>query len=181
MSTEASTTTPGVAAGTWTIDPTHSQIRFTVHQLMMPKARGHFEKFEGTLTTGDKLTDTTAEARIDLASVNTRNPRRDRHLRSRDFFDVENDGLATFRSTSFDGSNAKGELTIKGVTNAVDLDVTFLGIERDVHGDARISFKASTEINRKEFGVDFDIPLVGKLFVGHKAKVDVSVQAILKA
>ena len=168
-----------IIAGTWTIDPSHSEVGFTVRHLMT-KVRGQFEKFEGTVTTGTELADTKAEATIDLNSVNTRDAQRDGHLRSADFFDVENNGPMTFVSTSFDGSSAKGELTIKGVTNVVELDVEFLGIEKDAYGNTRIGFEASTTINRKDFGVDFDIPLDGgKLLVGHKVDIQLSVQAVL--
>jgi polyisoprenoid-binding protein YceI len=86
----------------------------------------------------------------------------------------------TFRSTSFDGSTAKGELTIKGVTKEVELDVEFLGQDTDPYGNTKIGFEATTEINRKDFGVDFDIPLDGgKLLVGHKVTIELSVQAVL--
>lgn len=178
VSTTTSTDTE-LVAGTWTIDPSHSEVGFTVRHLMT-KVRGQFEKFEGVLTTGATLADTTAEATIDLNSVNTRDAQRDGHLRSGDFFDVENSGPMTFRSTSFDGATAKGELTIKGVTNVVELDVEFLGIDKDAYGNTRIGFEASTEINRKDFGVDFDIPLDGgKLLVGHKVNIQLSVQGVL--
>lgn len=182
MTTHAVPTTASdidLVAGTWTIDPSHSEVGFTVRHLMT-KVRGQFEKFEGVLTTGATLADTTAEATIDLNSVNTRDAQRDGHLRSGDFFDVENSGPMTFRSTSFDGATAKGELTIKGVTNVVELDVEFLGIDKDAYGNTRIGFEASTEINRKDFGVDFDIPLDGgKLLVGHKVNIQLSVQGVL--
>src|SRR5690242_17161605 len=117
MSTPTQTATE-LVAGTWTIDPSHSEVGFTVRHLMT-KVRGQFESFTGTLTTGTDLADTKAEATIDLNSINTREPQRDGHLRSKDFFDVENSGPMTFRSTSFDGATATGELTIKGVTRTV--------------------------------------------------------------
>ena len=175
------TTAPSteVVAGTWTIDPSHSEVGFTVRHLMT-KVRGQFETFEGTVTTGDTLADTKAEATIDLNSVNTRDAQRDGHLRSADFFDVENSGPMKFVSSSFDGSTAKGELTIKGVTNVVELDLEFLGIDKDAYGNTRIGFEATTTINRKDFGVDFDIPLDGgKLLVGHKVDIQLSIQGVL--
>src|SRR5438874_1467258 len=118
--------TTGLVAGTWTIDPSHSEVGFTVRHLMT-KVRGLFESFEGTVTTGATLADTQAQATVDLNSVDTRDAQRDGHLRSADFFDVENSGPMTFVSSSFDGSTATGELTIKGVTRTVELDVEFLG------------------------------------------------------
>ena len=175
------TTIPGLVAGTYAIDAAHTEIGFTVRHLMT-KVRGLFESFEGTVTTGETLADTKAEATIDLNSVNTRDAQRDGHLRSSDFFDVENSGPMTFRSTSFDGTTATGELTIKGVTNTVELDVEFLGIDKDAYGNTRIGFEATTTINRKDFGVDFDIPLDGgKLLVGHKVDIQLSIQAVLNA
>jgi polyisoprenoid-binding protein YceI len=174
MTTIAST---GIVAGTWTIDPAHSEVGFTVRHLMT-KVRGQFESFTGTLTTGDDLAATSAQATIDLNSINTREPQRDGHLRSADFFDVENSGPMTFRSTSFDGSNATGELTIKGVTRTVELDVEFLGTETDPYGNTKIGFEATAEISRKDFGVDFNIPLDGgKLLIGDKVAITLSIQA----
>jgi polyisoprenoid-binding protein YceI len=166
-----------IVAGTWTIDPSHSEVGFTIRHLMT-KVRGQFESFEGKLTTGTELAGTTAEATIDLNSINTRDAQRDGHLRSADFFDVENNGPMTFRSTSFDGSTATGELTIKGVTRTVELEVEFLGQDTDPYGNTKIGFEATTEINRKDFGVDFNIPLDGgKLLIGDKVSITLSIQA----
>jgi len=174
------TTETTLTTGTWAIDPAHSEVGFTVRHLMT-KVRGQFEKFEGTVTTGADLSETKAEAVIDLNSVNTRDEQRDGHLRSADFFDVEKSGPMTFKSTSFDGSTATGDLTIKGVTRAVELDVEFLGIDTDPWGGRRIGFEANTEINRKDFGVDFNIPLDGgKLLVGDKVSITLSIQAVLQ-
>lgn len=167
-------------AGTWTIDPSHSEVGFTVRHLMT-KVRGQFEKFEGTVTTGATVAETKAEASIDLNSVSTRDDKRDEHLRSADFFDVEKTGPMTFTSTAFDGATATGELTIKGVTRPVELDVEFLGTDTDPWGGKRIGFEATTEINRKDFGVDFNVPLDGgKFLVGDKVSITLSIQAVLQ-
>lgn len=172
---------PGIVAGTWSIDPSHSEVGFTVRHLMT-KVRGQFETFEGEIVTTDNPAEFTATASIDLSSITTRDPQRDAHLRSADFFDVENHGPMTFRTTSFDGAVAKGELTIKGVTNPVTLDVEYLGVDNDPWGNTRIGFDASTEISRKEWGVDFQVPLEGgKLLVGDKVSVQLSVQGILQS
>ena len=174
-------TDTAIIAGTWTIDPSHSEVGFTVRHLMS-KVRGQFETFEGTLTTGATLADTAATASIDLNSVNTRDAQRDGHLRSADFFDVANHGAMTFRSTSFNGSTATGELTIKGVTRRVELDVEFLGTDVDPYGNQKIGFEATAEISRKDFGVDFNVPLDGgKLLVGDKVSIVLSIQAALNA
>ncbi len=171
--------TTGLVAGTWTIDPSHSEVGFTVRHLMT-KVRGQFDKFEGKVTTGEQLTDTRAEAVIDLNSVDTRDAQRDGHLRSGDFFDVEKFGQMTFSTRSFDGETATGDLTIKGVTRPVELDVEFLGIDKDAYGNTRIGFEAGTQINRKDWGVDFNIPLDGsKVLIGEKVTITLSVQAVL--
>src|SRR4029077_17687580 len=152
-------------AGTWTIDPSHSEVGFTVRHLVS-KVRGQFEKFEGTLTTGETLEETRANASVDLNSVNTRDAGRDGHLRSADFFDVENHGPMTFVTTSFDGQTATGELTLKGVTRTIELDVEFLGTGGDPWGGTRAGFEATTEINRKDFGVNFNGFLGGGKVLG---------------
>lgn len=169
-----------VVAGIWTIDPSHSEVGFTVRHLMS-KVRGQFTKFEGKITTGETLAATQAEATIDLNSIDTRDEQRDGHLRSADFFDTENSGPLTFSSLSFDGATAKGTLTIKGVSNEVELDVEFLGIESDPWGNQRIGFEANTEISRKDFGIDFNIPLDGgKLLIGDAVKIHLAVEAVLE-
>ena len=168
-----------VPAGTWTIDPSHSEVGFTVRHLMS-KVRGQFEQFEGTLTTTDEVDGFRAEATIDLNSVNTRDANRDGHLRSADFFDVEKSGPMTFTTTSFDGSTAKGDLTIKGLTRPVELDVEFLGVQQDAYGNTVLGYEATTEISRKAWGVDFNVPLDGgKVLVGDKVSVSLSIQARL--
>ena len=166
-----------VPTGTWTIDPSHSEVGFTVRHLMT-KVRGQFESFEGAITTTDDVTGFRAEATIDLNSVNTRDANRDGHLRSADFFDVEKSGPMTFTTTSFDGSTARGELTIKGQTHPVELDVDFLGVEVDAYGNTVLGYEASTVISRKQWGVDFNVPLDGgKVLVGDKVSVSLSIQA----
>jgi polyisoprenoid-binding protein YceI len=168
-----------ITPGSWTIDPSHSEVGFTVRHLMS-KVRGQFTKFEGSVTTGDSLEATRATATIDLNSIDTRDEQRDNHLRSKDFFDVENSGQMTFTTTSFDGTTAAGELTIKGITRPVELDVEFLGAGVDPWGNPRLGFEATTVINRKDWGVDFNIPLDGgKVLIGDKVNITLAVQAIL--
>lgn len=179
--TEVATAPTELVAGTWSIDPSHSEVGFTVRHLMS-KVRGQFEKFEGTITTGATLAETTAEASIELNSINTRDEKRDEHLRSSDFFDAEKTGPMTFKSKSFSGTTATGDLTIKGVTREVELDVEFLGVDKDPWGGTRVGFEATTEINRNDFGVDFNIPLDGgKLLIGDKISITLAVEAVLNA
>jgi polyisoprenoid-binding protein YceI len=170
-----------IPTGTWTIDPSHSEVGFTARHLMS-KVRGLFESFEGTLVTGDAPT---ATASIDLNSINTRDESRDAHLRSGDFFDVESTGPMTFTSTKVEqggrGLLVTGDLTIKGVTNPVTLDVEYLGSETDPWGGTRVGFEGTTEISRKQWGVDFNVPMDGgRLLVGDKVAITVAVQAVLK-
>jgi polyisoprenoid-binding protein YceI len=168
-----------IVPGTWAIDPSHSEVGFTVRHLMS-KVRGQFTEFNGSLTTGSSLEDTRATATIDLNSIDTRDEQRDGHLRSADFFDVANHGGMTFATTSFDGTTATGELTVKGVTRPVTLDVEFLGAGTDPGGGARLGFEATAEISRKEFGVDFNLPLDGgKVLIGDKVSIHLAVEAVL--
>ena len=172
--------TTEIPAGTWTIDANHSEVGFTVRHLMS-KVRGQFEKFEGTITTGPAIGDTRASAEIDMGSVNTRQEQRDAHLRSPDIFDAEKHRQMKFRTLSFDGQRAVGELTIKGVTNTVELDVDFLGEAQDAAGGTVIAFEATGVINRRDFGVDFNVPLDGgKLLVGDKVSLNIVVEAVLQ-
>ena len=167
-----------IVAGTWVIDPSHSEVGFTVRHLMS-KVRGQFEKFEGQLTTGATLDETRATATIDLNSVNTRDEQRDAHLRSGDFFDVEKSGQMTFTTTSFDGATASGDLTIKGITKPVELEVEYLGLGQDPWGGQRLGFEATAVISRKDWGVDFNVPLEGgRVLVGDKVTIHLAVEAV---
>ncbi len=171
----------GIQAGTWSIDPSHSEVSFIARHLMS-KVRGQFEKFEGEIVTG---AEPSATATIDLNSIDTRDENRDGHLRSKDFFDVENSGPMTFRSTRVEqGGKAllvTGDLTIKGVTKPVTLDVEYFGTDTDPWGGTRIGFEGTAQISRKEWGIDFNIPMDGgRLLVGDKIDITVSVQAVLK-
>ena len=168
-----------IPAGTWSIDPSHSEVGFTARHLMS-KVRGLFEKFEGTIVTGDAPS---ATARIDLNSINTRDENRDAHLRSGDFFDVENNGPMTFASTGVQaggrGLLVTGDLSLKGVTRSITLDVEVLGSEGDPWGGTRVGFEGTATISRKEFGVDFNIPMDGgRLLIGDKIDIIIAAQAV---
>jgi polyisoprenoid-binding protein YceI len=176
--------TPEIPAGTWTIDASHSEVGFSVRHLMVAKVRGTFESFEGTITIAEDPLQSSVAAEVDLSSINTRDPQRDGHLKSADFFEVETHPKLTFTSTSVvpDGSDFKvtGDLTIKGTTKSVVLDLEFNGVHPDPWGGTRAGFSAETEISRKEFGVDFEIPMDGGgVVVGDKIKVMLEVEAVL--
>lgn len=173
-----------LSAGVWPIDPAHSGVYFQVRHLGLTNVRGRFDLFSGSLTIGETLADVAIEATIDMASVNTNQPDRDAHLRSTDFFDVENHPTMHYRSLSVseseDGYQVAGELTINGTTQPVSLAVEFNGV--DVHpadGRTRAGFAATTEIRRSDYGIDFNMPLgAGKLALGDKIKIDLDLQFI---
>ena len=178
-------TTPQIPAGTWTIDPSHSEVGFSVRHLMVSKVKGTFESFTGTLTIGENPLDSSVAADADLSSINTRDAQRDGHLRSADFFEVETHPTLTFRSTGVKENGGDfvvlGDLTIKGTTLPVELDLEFNGTHPDPWGGTRAGFSAETEISRKQFGVDFEVPMDGPgVVVGDKVKVYLEVEAVLQ-
>ncbi|MBX3284728.1 MAG: YceI family protein [Acidimicrobiales bacterium] len=178
--------TPDIPAGTWTIDKSHSEIGFSVRHLMVSKVKGNFETFEGTVTIADDPLQSSVQVEVDLSSINTRDEGRDGHLRSADFFEVETHPTMTFASTKVEpaGSNYKvtGDLTIKGTTKPVVLDLEFNGVHPDPWGGTRSGFSATAEISRKEFGVDFEIPMDGGgVVVGDKISISLEVEAVLQA
>jgi len=172
----------GLVPGTYAIDAAHSEVGFTVRHLMS-KVRGQFTKFEGSLTIEDNPLESTASAVVELSSVDTRNADRDNHLRSADFFSVEESATMSFSTTGMraDGARmvATGDLTIKDVTKAVELELDYLGAGADPWGGQRIGFEGTTTISRKEWGIDFNIPLEGdRLMIGDKVTVVLAVEAV---
>lgn len=180
-------TTPTIPAGTWTIDTSHSEVGFSVRHLMVSKVKGRFEKFEGAITVAPDPLQSTVEVSVDMDSITTGEPQRDEHLRSADFFEVAANPKMTFASTGVkavgDDYVVSGDLTIKGRTNPVELALEFNGVSPDPWGGTRAGFSASTEISRKEFGVDLELPLAdgGGVVVGDKVKVILEIEAILQA
>jgi polyisoprenoid-binding protein YceI len=184
MST-ATTTIPGLVSGTYARDVAHTEIGFTVRHLMT-KVRGTFEEFAGEIVVKDSLEESTANVTVELGSVHTRNAQRDGHLRSGDFFDAEKSPKMSFTSTALkpegDDYVLAGELTIKDVTKPIEFAVEFLGVEQNAYGQTIIGFEASTSISRKDWGIDFNVPLEGgKLLIGDKVDIHLDVQAALQA
>jgi polyisoprenoid-binding protein YceI len=184
-STTAVPTLSGLVAGSWTIDAAHSDVSFTVRHLMVSKVRGQFTRFEGVIQIAEELADSSVEATIDLSSIDTRNDDRDADLRSPDFFDVERYPTITYRSTGVrlvgDGYAVSGELSLHGVTRPVELAVEFNGVSADPWGGTRAGFSATTEINRRDFGIDISLPLDGGgAVVGDKVQVFLEVEAVLR-
>jgi len=168
---------PDLTPGTWTIDPFHSEVGFVARHLMVAKVRGRFTDFTGIITVGDSFEDSTVEATVKLASVDTGAPDRDTHLRSADFFDVENTPDMTFRSTKVTEGTLEGELTIKGVTNPVTFDLAFNGVATDPYGNTKAGFEAETEINRKDWGLTWNAALEGGgVLVSDTIRVSVDVE-----
>lgn len=165
--------------GTWNIDPSHSEISFTVRHMMVSKVRGRFEKFDATLKVGENPADSSATATIDATSINTDQTDRDNHIRSADFFEVETHPEFTFASTSLRVTGDEelvltGNLTIKGHTRPVELAVEFTGVTVDSWGNDRAGFHAETQISRKDFGVDFEMPMDGGgVVVGDRIRIEI--------
>jgi polyisoprenoid-binding protein YceI len=180
------TTATPLRTGTWTIDPAHSEIGFTVRHIMS-KVRGTFESFEGTLETADDITDSRVNVSVELDSINTGTADRDNHLRSADFFEVETHPRMTFASTGVVEKApgelvVTGDLTIKGVTKPLELAVEVLGEGGDPWGGTRVGVEATGQISRKEFGIDFNIPLDGdKVMIGDRISIAINAQAVLQA
>ena len=175
-------TLTGLSTGTWTIDPTHTEVGFVARHLMVSKVRGSFTDVSGTVTVGEELRDSVADVVLKAASVSTGTPDRDAHLRSADFFDADTYPDITFRSTSFDGETLVGDLTIKGVTKPVTLDVDFNGVATDPWGNDKAAFEASTEIDRTQWGLTWNAALEkGGVLVSDKIKIVIDVQLAKQA
>ncbi len=182
--TTATTTTPSYLAGTWTIDPVHSDVSFIVRHMMVSKVRGHFDTFEGEIVTAENPLQSSATATIDLTSINTGNDQRDNHIRSADFFEVEKYPTMTYRSTSIrqggDGYVVDGELTLHGVTRPVGLAVEVNGFGPDGYGGTRAGFSAIGTINRRDFGIDITMALEGGgVVVSDKVQIVLEIEAVL--
>ena len=171
--------------GTWAIDPVHSSIAFSVRHLLVSQVRGHFNVFSGAVVVGEDGTPSvTAEIAVD--SVDTRNEQRDAHLKSADYFDVEKYPTATFSSTGVRESGDRyvldGDFTLKGITKPVRLELEFNGTNPGMgHGEVA-GFTASVVLNRKDFGIDIDLPLeTGGTVVGDRVTITLEIEALKQA
>lgn len=168
--------------GTWTIDPSHTEAGFTARHLMVTKVRGRFTDLEGTVQVADDIAASTANVSVQMGSVTTGNDDRDTHLRSGDFFDVEQYPVMTFASTSFDGHTLAGDLTIKDITKPVSFDVDFTGVATDPWGNTKAGFEAETEINRTDWGLTWNAAIEGGgVLVSEKIKIHLDVQLVKQA
>lgn len=172
-----------LSPGTWTADVPHSHVGFTVRHMVVSKVRGSFDKFDATLHIADDPLQSSVEATIDLASINTGDEGRDGHVKSGDFFDIEKYPTMDFRSTGIrpNGSDyyLDGELTIKGITKPVTLELEFNGVTTDPWGGTRAGFSAEGEVNRSDYGISYNMALeTGGVLIGEKLKVAIEIEAV---
>ena len=179
MSTVTTSLLP--ATGTWVIDPSHSSVEFVARHLVVTKVRGRFASFSGTVTVAEPLDGSSVEVTIDAASISTNDEQRDGHVRGADFLDVDNHPTLTFRGSApreaGDGWVLPGELTIRGVSQPVELSVEPLGVVVDPWGNPKAGFTASTEIDREAFGLTWNQALeAGGVLVGKTVRIELDIQ-----
>jgi len=174
-----------MAKATWAIDPTHSEIGFKVKHMMFTNVSGKFNSFEAAIENEEEQFETSAITfSAEVSSINTGNDDRDNHLRSGDFFDVENFAKLTFKSTGVKKVNegeyqVSGDLTIKDVTKNITLDAEYSGLMKDPWGNTKIGLSLNGKINRKEFGLSWNAALeTGGVLVGEEIKLNAEVQFV---
>lgn len=169
----------------WQLDPVHTHIGFSVKHMMVSTVRGQFKQYRGTLNIDPAdFAKSTFEGEIDVASIETGNSQRDDHLRTSDFFDAPNHPKITFKSTAIqpkgDGEFVvNGDITIRGVTQAIALDVEFHGTSKNPWGKTVAGLSAKGTVNRKDFGVSYNALLeAGGVAVGEKVKIEIEVEVV---
>lgn len=173
--------------GTFTLDPSHSNVGFMAKHLMVTKVRGHFAEVEGTVVVADDPLASTAQATMQAASITTGSPDRDAHLRSNDFLLIDEHPAVTYRSTGISGGKGgeftvSGELSIRGVTKPVELTVEVDGVAKDPWGGERLSLTARGEINREDFGLTWNVALEGGgVLVSKKVVLEIEAQLVRQA
>lgn len=182
--TQTATSRLDQLAGRWAVDQVHSSFDFIAKHMMVSKVRGSFTEFGGTFSIAPDLAQSSVEITIKAASVDTKHPDRDAHLRAPDFFDVQRFPEIIFRSTgveliSPDETRVTGDLTIKDVTRPVSLDVVFEDyIAQDAYGSARAGFSTTTKINREDFGLRWNVALEsGGVLVSKEIILDLQIAA----
>lgn len=174
--------------GTYDLDPTHTRLGFAAKHAMVATVRGHFAEFSGVIEIdADDPSKSTARVSIDASSINTGNEQRDGHLRTNDFFEIETYPTITFTSTraavESDGETYQlwGDLTVKGVTREVELTLDYQGTATDPYGNLRVGFEGRTTVNRKDFGLTWNVALeTGGILVSDKVKIELDISAIKK-
>jgi polyisoprenoid-binding protein YceI len=171
-------------AGTYALDASHSQVGFAVRHMMVAKTRGRFSDFAGTIEIGENPLESSVNVTIQAGSIDTRDEQRDGHLRSGDFFDVEAHPTITYQSRSVRQVGkgqyiVEGDLTVKGVTQPVPLQLTFEGGGADPWGNLRIGFSALAELDREAFGLSWNQALeTGGVLVGKKVTIEIEAEAV---
>lgn len=184
MSTATSTLVP---TGIYNVDPSHSRVEFAVKHLGIATVKGTFATFEGTFEAGEDLASSKAYGTVQVASVDTKENQRDEHLRSGDFFDAENHPQITFESTAIrptgdDEFEIDGNLTIRGVTNPITLEVEVQGTEEDPWGNQRVGLEVKGQLKRGEYGMTFNQALgSGNVLVSDKVKIALDISAVKQA
>ena len=182
------TATPSTTT-TWQVDPAHTHVEFAVKHLMIATVRGRFSDITGTvIVPDDDFSRAQVEATVGVASVDTREPQRDTHLKSPDFFEVDKYPTMTFRSRRVEhasrdtnGYRLIGDLTLHGVTKEVALDVTLEGTAKDPYGNTRAGFSATGKLSRKDFGLGWNQLLeTGGVVVGDEVKISIDSQVVAK-
>ena len=176
---------PQYAIGTWKLDKAHSELAFSVRHLGISRVRGVFHDFDVTIETAEDYRDSTIEATIELASVDTKEPNRDGHLKTGDFFKIDEFPTATFRSTRIEGTpedfTVTGDLTLRGVTKPITLQGEFGGINTDGNGRVHAGAEVRTTIDRTEFGVSWNSPLeAGGFVLANDVTLSFDLQVILQ-
>lgn len=174
--------------GTWTLDNTHTRLGFVTRHAMITKVRGSFNDFTGTVTVpAEGIQSASAEVTINASSIDTRNADRDGHLKSNDFFDMENHPQITFTSTKIEGNGSggvdvTGDLTIKGTTKSITIPFEFEGTATDPFGNQRAGFEGTTTIKRSDFDLTWNATLeTGGVLVSEKVTLEIEVSAIKNA
>ena len=171
-------------AGAYGLDASHSHVGFSVRHAMVSRTKGQFAEVTGTVHIAENPVESWVEVDIPVASLDSRDEKRDGHLLSADFFDAENHPSLHYRSTKVTPADdsrwvVEGELTIKGVTRPVGLEVTFEGGAKDPWGNSRIGFTAHAEVNREDFGLTWNQALeTGGVLVGKQVKIDIEAEAV---
>jgi polyisoprenoid-binding protein YceI len=172
------------APGVYALDPSHSHVGFSVRHLMVSKTKGRFAEVNGAVHIADDPLESFVEVEIPVASIDTRDETRDGHLRSADFFDAENHPTLHYRSSKVTPAGddrwiVDGELTVRGVTQPVPLEVSFEGGAKDPWGNSRIGFTARAEIDREAFGLTWNQTLeTGGVLVGKQIRIEIDAEAV---
>ncbi|GGH46524.1 YceI family protein [Microbacterium album] len=176
---------PGYRPGTYVLDPSHSEVGFSVRHMMISKVKGHFQVIEGTIEAPENPLEAKVTAKADVASINTKDEARDQHLRSADFFDAENHPTITFVSTGVRAQDGDffvdGDLTIRGVTKPVTFTIEFGGFGSDPWGNYKAGATGTAVIDREDFGLTWNAALeTGGVLVGKDVTITLDLQGALK-